>query len=49
MSLTVEAIDEDSPKTSWVAETYGICGWQGDPEALRRLALAPEFELEKEP
>ena len=31
-------------KTNWVRETYGICGWKGDPEALRRLALDPEIE-----
>jgi predicted DNA-binding antitoxin AbrB/MazE fold protein len=36
------------PATSWVEETYGIIGWQGDPEELRRLALAPEFDLEEE-
>lgn len=34
---------------SWVEETRGIIGWEGDPEALRRLALAPEFDLEEEP
>jgi predicted DNA-binding antitoxin AbrB/MazE fold protein len=34
---------------TWVEETAGIIGWKGDPEALRRLALAPEFDLEEEP
>jgi predicted DNA-binding antitoxin AbrB/MazE fold protein len=37
------------PSPNWVRETYGICGWAGDPEALRRLALAPELDLEEEP
>jgi predicted DNA-binding antitoxin AbrB/MazE fold protein len=37
------------PKTSWVVRTYGICGWTGTPEELRRLALYPEFELPEEP
>jgi predicted DNA-binding antitoxin AbrB/MazE fold protein len=37
------------PKTSWVQQTYGILGWTGDPEELRRLALSPEFDLEEEP
>jgi predicted DNA-binding antitoxin AbrB/MazE fold protein len=36
------------PLTSWVEETYGILGWTGAPEELRRLALAPEFDLEDE-
>jgi predicted DNA-binding antitoxin AbrB/MazE fold protein len=34
--------------TSWVEETYGILGWKGDPEELRRLALSPELDLEGE-
>jgi predicted DNA-binding antitoxin AbrB/MazE fold protein len=34
---------------NWVEETAGIIGWKGDPETLRRLALAPEFDLEEEP
>jgi hypothetical protein len=34
------------PKTSWVEETAGIARWTGDVEQLRRLALAPEFDLE---
>jgi predicted DNA-binding antitoxin AbrB/MazE fold protein len=34
--------------TSWVEETYGILGWKGDPEELRRLALSPELDLEEE-
>jgi hypothetical protein len=25
------------PKENWVQETYGLCGWKGDPEELRRL------------
>jgi predicted DNA-binding antitoxin AbrB/MazE fold protein len=33
---------------NWVEETRGIIGWKGDPEELRRLALAPEFDLEEE-
>jgi predicted DNA-binding antitoxin AbrB/MazE fold protein len=27
---------------------YGIMGWEGDPEVLRRLALSPTFDLEDE-
>ncbi len=37
------------PAANWVEETYGIIGWKGDPEELRRLALAPEFDLEEGP
>jgi predicted DNA-binding antitoxin AbrB/MazE fold protein len=40
--LTIE------PRSNWVQETAGILGWQGDPEELRRLALAPEADLEDE-
>jgi predicted DNA-binding antitoxin AbrB/MazE fold protein len=36
-------------KSNWVAETYGILGWKGDPEELRHLALSPEWDLEEEP
>jgi len=36
------------PKPSWVQETYGLCAWHGDPETLRRLALAPDLDLEEE-
>lgn len=32
---------------SWVEETYGIIAWHGDPEELRRLAIAPQFDLEE--
>ena len=32
-----------------VAQTYGICGWTGNPEELRRLALYPELDLPEEP
>ncbi len=37
------------PKTNWIEETYGICGFTGDTEELRRLALHPEFDLAEEP
>jgi predicted DNA-binding antitoxin AbrB/MazE fold protein len=37
------------PKTSWVQETYGIIGWKGSVEDLRRLALHPDYDLEEEP
>jgi predicted DNA-binding antitoxin AbrB/MazE fold protein len=37
------------PQMNWVEETYGILGWKGDPEELRRLALSPELDLEEEP
>jgi predicted DNA-binding antitoxin AbrB/MazE fold protein len=37
------------PKLNWVQETYGILGWKGTPEELRRLALHPDLDLEEEP
>jgi len=36
------------PRSNWVEETYGILGWKGNPEELRRLALSPELDLEEE-
>lgn len=35
------------PQANWVQETYGLCGWTGDAEVLRRLALAPDLDLEE--
>jgi predicted DNA-binding antitoxin AbrB/MazE fold protein len=36
------------PKGNWVQESYGLCGWRGNAEELRRLALAPDLDLEEE-
>jgi predicted DNA-binding antitoxin AbrB/MazE fold protein len=36
-------------KGNWVQESYGLCGWTGDVEELRRLALAPDLDLEEPP
>jgi predicted DNA-binding antitoxin AbrB/MazE fold protein len=33
-------------KDNWVQESFGLCGWKGIAEELRRLALAPDLELE---
>ena len=35
------------PKENWVRESYGLCGWKGNTEELRRLALAPDLDLEE--
>jgi hypothetical protein len=32
---------------NWVQESYGLCGWKGDTEELRRLALAPDHDVEE--
>ena len=37
------------PKENWVQESYGLCGWKGNAEELRRLALAPDLDLEEGP
>jgi predicted DNA-binding antitoxin AbrB/MazE fold protein len=37
------------PKDNWVQESYGICGWKGNADELRRLALAPDLDLEDGP
>ena len=36
------------PKENWVQESYGLCGWTGNVEELRQLALAPDVDLEEE-
>lgn len=36
-------------KDNWVQESYGLCGWKGNTAELRRLALAPDLDLEEEP
>jgi predicted DNA-binding antitoxin AbrB/MazE fold protein len=38
VTITIE------PKGNWVEESYGLCGWEGDVEELRRLALAADSE-----
>lgn len=37
------------PKKDWVQKTYGLCGWKGDTDELRRLALSPDLDLEEAP
>jgi len=33
------------PTTSWVQETYGICGWKGGAEDADRFATDPELDF----
>jgi predicted DNA-binding antitoxin AbrB/MazE fold protein len=35
------------PKENWVQESYGLCGWKGNAEGLRRLALAADLDVEQ--
>ena len=28
---------------------YGIIGWKGDPEILRKIAIEPEFGIQESP
>ncbi len=32
------------PQTTWADRTAGMLRWTGDVEALRRLAIDPEFD-----
>ena len=41
VQITIQA------KKNWVQDSYGLCGWKGDAEELRRLALAPGLDLEE--
>ena len=29
--------------------TYGLIGWTGDPEVVKRIALDPEFGIQESP
>jgi predicted DNA-binding antitoxin AbrB/MazE fold protein len=29
--------------------TYGLIGWKGDPNVVRRIALDPEFGIQESP
>ena len=37
------------PTTSWVQETYGICGWRGSAEEADRFATDPELDFPSPP
>jgi len=30
-------------------ENYGLIGWKGDPEVVRKIALDPEFGVQESP
>ena len=34
-----------APKSNWVQESYGICGWKGSAEEAERLATDPELDF----
>jgi predicted DNA-binding antitoxin AbrB/MazE fold protein len=36
-------------RASRVERAYGLLGWTGDPETVRRVALDPEFGAEEAP
>jgi predicted DNA-binding antitoxin AbrB/MazE fold protein len=38
-----------APKTNWVQETYGICGFQGTVEEAERFASDPELDFPAPP
>jgi predicted DNA-binding antitoxin AbrB/MazE fold protein len=38
-----------APKSSWVRETYGICGWTGSAEEADRFATDPELDFPPPP
>jgi predicted DNA-binding antitoxin AbrB/MazE fold protein len=38
-----------TPRTSWVHETYGICGWKGTAEEAERLATDAELDYPPPP
>jgi predicted DNA-binding antitoxin AbrB/MazE fold protein len=37
------------PTTSWVQETFGICGWKGSREEADRFATDPELDFPPPP
>jgi predicted DNA-binding antitoxin AbrB/MazE fold protein len=38
-----------APKTNWVRETYGLCGWKGSAEEAERFATDPELDFPPPP
>src|SRR5215203_2360248 len=38
-----------SAEPSLARRTYGLIGWTGDPEVVRRIALDSEFDREENP
>jgi len=36
-------------KFSVARQAYGIIGWKGEPEAIRKIALDPEFGVSESP
>jgi predicted DNA-binding antitoxin AbrB/MazE fold protein len=36
-------------KTSWVQQTYGICGWKGSAEEAERFATDPDLDFPPPP
>lgn len=43
----VKVVVNDVP--SIARSSYGIIGWQGDPEDVRRVALDPEYGVAESP
>jgi predicted DNA-binding antitoxin AbrB/MazE fold protein len=44
-TVRITVVRGDSP----LVRAYGIIGWTGDAETVQRVALAPEFLLERSP
>ena len=43
-------VKETVQQEGTVAElAYGLIGWTGDPEVVRRIALEPEFGIQESP
>jgi predicted DNA-binding antitoxin AbrB/MazE fold protein len=37
------------PTSTWVQQTYGICGWKGSAEEAERFATDPELDFPPPP
>ena len=37
------------PKSNWVRDTYGICGWKGSALEAERFATDPELDFPPPP
>ena len=37
------------PRSNWVRDTYGICGWKGSAEEAERFATDPELDFPPPP
>ncbi len=49
VEITIRTPREVQAAVEAVRRSYGLIGWTGDAETVRRVALDPEFGIEESP